>query len=72
MPAHDRDYERQDQDQDLRDHEHLYVQKERRQHRRLALGADERAPQVKRAEEPLRDDPAPRRERDDYRDDREK
>src|SRR5918997_1138416 len=67
-----RDDERQDQDKDLRDHENLYVQQERSQHRGLALGADERAPQVKRAEEPLRHDPAPWGQRDDDRDDREK
>ena len=63
--------EGQDQDKDLGDREDLHVQQERPEDRRLALGADERLPEVLRAEKPLGHDLAPRREHHDYRDDRE-
>src|SRR5688500_13756362 len=63
--------EGQDQDKDFGDHEDLHVEQESSEDRRQAFGADERLPEVLRAEKPLGHDPAPRSEHHDYRDDRE-
>jgi hypothetical protein len=68
-PDHGYD-EGQNQNKDFGDHEDLHVEQERPEDRGIAFGADERLPEVLRAEKPLGHDSAPRRKHHDYRDDR--